>query len=471
MELVGKNAAPDVRQFFLGEFRKSEGIGQNAHVLDGLEIEFRAPVAFLNARHGGVGAAVELQIELAAPNRQLDRSGFLMDLFERFRGGGEFRFGKGGEAVFLTGDVLDHFGCGAAAAVAVPVGVKDGVAGFLRHEAAVGAELPGGQRVAGVGGVTGSGLTFLAVLGSDEIRKYPGAVDALPLKDVPGHPVGLVPADLGSHEGVDAGEHKDLRQRGGVAEDVGEPQGARAAPEVLLKIALTEDQLPAETLAGSQVAVHFQPGAAFDVPAAFFHARLDLLEELGVILLNKIVQGRLRGHEFVLGIFFHQRDDGGEGALGFFSCLAHGPEPGDVDVGMPDVVDGFVYGRLFRVVVFLKIFSRLGDCLGKIRAFEISRVQSVDNAVDGVLGLGDQEAFLIREFQNVFQDLQVVIERFDFRINELQFAGERDDVVDGAAGVGVEVKLLVGGFDLDPRVVAVQALDGRAAFDGGVLRC
>ena len=202
VELVGENATPDVFELFLGEFGKAELIGQYAQVLDGLKIEFRPAVAFLDARYGSIGAAVELQVEFAAPDGQFALLGFFVDLFEGFRGGGEFGFGQSGEAVFLALDILDHFGCGAAAAVAVAVGVKDGVAGFLGHEAAVGAKLPGRQRVAGVGRVAGSGLALVAVLGSDKVRKDLGAVDALPLEDVPGHPVGLVPADLGGNEGV-----------------------------------------------------------------------------------------------------------------------------------------------------------------------------------------------------------------------------------------------------------------------------
>ena len=83
-----------------------------------------------------------------------------------------------------------------------------------------------------------------------------------------------------------------------------------------------------------EVAVGLDPHPADGLPAPLFDPFLDGLEQLGIIVLDVLVELRLALGEVVLGELFHQPQDCMEGAPGLAARLAQRPEPGHVDVGV-----------------------------------------------------------------------------------------------------------------------------------------
>jgi hypothetical protein len=141
-----------------------------------------------------------------------------------------------------------------------------------------------------------------------EVGEHPRAVEALPPERAVGEGVLLVPAELLGDESTHAAGGEHLRESGGVAEHVGDPDLGATAAELLLEPALTEHDLTHQALAGGQVHVGFHPHAADRNPLAPLDTLDDPREQLRVVLLDPRVVLRRRGGEHVLGVVVHQRD-------------------------------------------------------------------------------------------------------------------------------------------------------------------
>ena len=125
-----------------------------------------------------------------------------------------------------------------------------------------------------------------------EVREHPAAVDALPPEGAVGEPVLLVPRQLLRHEAVAPGGGEDLRERGRVAEHVGDPDLAATAAEVLLEETLTVDELADDGLPARDVGVRLHPHAAHGDPLPGGGLLLDAGEQRRMPLPHPLVLQR-----------------------------------------------------------------------------------------------------------------------------------------------------------------------------------
>jgi hypothetical protein len=86
-------------------------------------------------------------------------------------------------------------------------------------------------------------------VGGREMGEDPAPVDPLPYKGVVLRLVGVVPRELLGEEVVASCLSHELRQRAGVAEDVGEPELLRLVAELPHEIPLTVKELPRQRFA------------------------------------------------------------------------------------------------------------------------------------------------------------------------------------------------------------------------------
>ena len=124
----------------------------------------------------------------------------------------------------------------------------------------------------------------------------------------------------------------------GVAERVGQPDVLRLDAELLQEEPLAGHHLPGHRLAAGHVGVGLDPHPAdrHELPGRDLLA--DAVEQLGVELLHPgvLLGRRAREHEVRVGV--HQREHVGERAGALAHGLAHRPQPGRVDVRVPDRV-------------------------------------------------------------------------------------------------------------------------------------
>ena len=182
-----------------------------------------AAVALLDLRLGGVGAAVDLEVELAGPHRSPRRT---PPRRASKNAAGARPAPAATRQVGGTASPRQH----PAGRAAAPVAVAE------RHQRAgrdaLVAEV--GRRV----GQVGAGQVGVVGVDRREVGEHSGAVDALPPEGVVREGVGGVPRDLLGQEPPHPGQRHDLRQRGGVAERVGQPDLVGLDPEVLRKYRL-----------------------------------------------------------------------------------------------------------------------------------------------------------------------------------------------------------------------------------------
>ena len=304
----------------------SPQVGQRSEELSVVVQKLALAVGPLVSRLGGVGAPVELQIQLPIPHRQPRR--ILLQAAEEILRpplGDAWRAGE----ILQPSAILQHLRRGPAAPVAETEGQQHLVVVLLLLIGIPGTlHLPGLQRAV-VGGEP------MAAGGVDEVGQHFSAIHAPPPEGVVGELVILVPRDLGSHEVLEARTLDDLGQGPGVAKDVGQPQhrAARGA-EVLFKQPGAQEELAHQRLPARDVAVHLHPGAADGLPAPLCHPASDLRQQLRVILFDELVELSLALGEVVLGVALHQPEHGGEGSRRLLPRLSQGPQPGSVNVGV-----------------------------------------------------------------------------------------------------------------------------------------
>ena len=192
-------------------------------------------------------------------------------------------------------------------------------------------------------------------VGRRVVREHLAAVVALPHERVVLGPVEAVPRQLLRQEARDAGLAHDLRQLPGVAERVRAPELAVAPAELRLEPALAVQELPHERLARREVAVGLDPAAADRHELAALHGCAQPPPELGIALLDPRVLLRLRAREAVLGVVLHVAQLRAEAAQRLAVGLGQRPQPGGVDVRVPD------RGELVRVGRVAVLVERAQD--------------------------------------------------------------------------------------------------------------
>ena len=96
---------------------------------------------------------------------------------------------------------------------------------------------------------------------------------------------------------------------------------------------------------GDQHAIGFHPGAIDRLEATGRDSPLQAVEQGRAMPLQPGVERWGGVGEVELGVALHQIEDRGEGALGGLPGIGHGPEPGQIEVGVtqhlhPGLVDG-----------------------------------------------------------------------------------------------------------------------------------
>ena len=348
--------------------------------------EFALAVGAFVAGLRGVGAAVVFEVQLAVPDGHHLVVAERRDGFEELPDAGLFDLRQGGE-VLHGFDVFEHLARGAAAAVAEAVGHQQVILQFLLLEV-----LPRAERLGDVGHrVVGAGEGTAHFLDRAEVRQDLRAVDALPEEGIEGQAVVLAPADLDGHEIAQARLLDQLRQRPGIAEDIGQPQHGRfgVLAKVFAEETAPEQELAREGFRAAQVAVRFDPHATHRLPTPFFDLLLDGFEQRGLILFHELIQLRLALREVIIGELLHQAQGGVEGALRFAAGLADCPQPGHIDVGMACGVDDGIQRRP--------------------RFFE-ARLESLHGRLDtGIKGLVAQRGARVEQVEGVIQCVEQVM--------------------------------------------------------------
>ena len=143
-------------------------------------------------------------------------------------------------------------------------------------------------------------------MGAVEVGKDLSAVDALPIEGVIGEDVGIVPIHLGGEEVVNVAALHYLRDRGAVAEGIGQPEAVGGVAEILPRETLTPEELTHHGFARGDVAVAFDPNAAVRLISALGDLLFDALKELGIIPANHIGVAGGALDEFILGVLLHK---------------------------------------------------------------------------------------------------------------------------------------------------------------------
>ena len=173
-------------------------------------------------------------------------------------------------------------------------------------------------------------------VGRREVGEHLGAVDPLPHERVVRRRVEPVPRELLGEEAPDPGAAHDLRELAVVAEDVGVPELAAAAPELALEEPLAVQELADERLARRQVAVGLDPRAADGHPPARLGVREDPAIEVGTPLADPVVLLGLRAREPELRVAVHVRRLRAERPHHLSLRLGQRPQPRGVDVRVAD---------------------------------------------------------------------------------------------------------------------------------------
>ncbi len=386
MELQREHLSPDLTELVL-RVGNAVTLSQRQPQLDLAQQNFQLAVVALVARLRGVRATMVFKVQLARPLRQILASGnALFQILEEVQRESLAHGGAAGHRALHAAGVFDHPVGASAAAVAVAVGHDVMVVQPLLLET-----LPAALDLVRfehgvIGGEEGQIVVALIVVlaavfaGGRKVGEHLASVDALPREGIIRRAVEFRPGQLAGHEVVDAALFQNLRQRGGIAEHVGQPQDAAAAAELGLKEFVAVQELPDQRLAAGQVAVGLDPHAALGLPLAALHGFPDALEQLRLILLDELIQLRLRGHELELGILLHQAQHRGEGAHGLMARLIQIPQPRHVDMGVADAVrDGLRLAAFQRlIVVVLQIVARRLDGGVERGAERLAQIEQVD---------------------------------------------------------------------------------------------
>ncbi len=215
------------------------------------------------------------------------------------------------------------------------------------------------------------------------------------------------PRKLLRREVIDVRQLEQLRQCGAVAKDVRQPQIAHVYAELLREETFAQEQLADERLTARDVGVGLDPHRALRLQSSLAHLVLDLGVEGGVVLLHPQKVLRLARAEDVVGVALHQFEGRGESARAFADRLPNGPQPAQIDVGVPHRADA-----QRRVAAAFRQERREHSA----RFFGDRRDAPVQQGND-IVQAGEDLLVTRRVFrqdpQEVEQHLEVVIERAD----------------------------------------------------------
>ena len=280
-----------------------------------------AVVPFLIGPAGGT-AAVQLQIELIAPHRQLPcprlkarqvlaQAAVLLGCQGRTRPG----------LVLPERQLLEHLGGGTAAVIAhprQPQGLAQ--AGGLLPLQAVALH---GQRIG---------------IGADRRghqRQHLTAAAAAPAEQPMRKGIGGIPGELVGAEPAHPRGPGDGRQTGAKPEAVGQPgQGVLQLREGPATPLLTQLKLTQQRSAADQHAVGLHPRTVDGFEATRRHSRHDPRIKRRAVLLEPGVERWGRMAEMQLRVALHQRQGRAEGAFGRLPGVGYGPEPGQIEMGV-----------------------------------------------------------------------------------------------------------------------------------------
>ena len=213
-----------------------------------------------------------------------------------------------------------------------------------------------------------------------EVGEHLAAIGRLPPEELEGELIGVVPRGFLRDKVIHAGALVDLRQLPGVAKRIGIPADADVDAVLLLEPALANENAAHLGFAVGHVQVGLDPHAAYDLPAAFLDALLDLVVHLRIFFRDPLVVGRGRLRVGVVRILVHQLQSGAEGALDHVDGFGPRPEPCGVDVRVAgemqrDALDQ----RLERVERGLRLLERgIELCLiGGVQRGQIDRVDGL----------------------------------------------------------------------------------------------
>ena len=344
VELVQQHGLPDPVQVLVRvRVQLARHHGRRGPQLGLAEQVLAAPVALLGLGLRGVRRAVDLQVELTGPDRRV-LAVLLLGGREEL-GRGLDRHPRRGLQVRHPARGRDELAGRAATAVAVPERhQRPGRRAVLGEVALRVCELAAGQ---------------VGVVGVDrrEVGEHPGPVQALPPEGVVRELVLLVPGDLLGQEPLRPGQLHQLRQRRGVAERVRQPDLLGVDAVLVQEEPLAVHELPGQRLAAGQVGVGLDPHAAHRNDGAVGNGLLQPLPHLRVVVLHPGVLLGLREREDELRVLLRQGGDVRDRAGHLAPGLPQRPEPGRVDVRVPD------RGQLVRAGV-----RRPAQYVGQLRA-------------------------------------------------------------------------------------------------------
>ena len=126
--------------------------------------------------------------------------------------------------------------------------------------------------------------------GGDKMGEHAAPVNSLPVKGVMGHPVILVPADLGGHKHINTGFTQNLGQCPGIAKHIRQPEEMYVPAKFFLDELASYENLACQGFPAGKVTVRFHPHGAVRFPPSLGYTLFDLLIQLREIFLNESVK-------------------------------------------------------------------------------------------------------------------------------------------------------------------------------------
>jgi hypothetical protein len=317
VELVQQHVAPVLLEDGPAVVAHEHGQG-----LDLMQFAFDEAVVALDAPLRRVRALVGLEVELADVGVG-DLA--LLEGTEEVPRGGVLHLRKAAEVLLAPRDLVVDL-VRTAAAVAGAVDEE------RRVQCDLGVLLQAGEQVVGR-------PAAVVVAFGRHVHEHGGSVDPLPVEAAVGEVVDGVPRELDGLEPVHPRSPEDLRQVAVVAEGVrqpAEPQLVVGEPELLLEEPAADERLPHERLPRRQVRVGLHPERALQLHPPIGDRTAHPLIERRMPLLHPCHLLRLGAAVDVVVVPVDPVEGADVGARGLAAGLAEWPQPGHVEVAVPD---------------------------------------------------------------------------------------------------------------------------------------